>query len=93
MDFHFAIVSDRSGGHGRGVFKKAMLQRNLLRPEFVMCVGDLIQGDTDNFDILKREHDEMDTILNTPEMRFFRPGRSGSHSTSSAVAIQAPMSA
>ncbi len=71
-NFQFAIVTDRTGGCRSGVFKKAMLQVNLLQPEFVMCVGDLIKGHTKNRDTLKERYDEMDTILDSLEMRFFR---------------------
>ncbi len=75
MDFQFAIVSDRTGGHRTGVFSRAMHQVNLLQPEFVMSVGDLIEGATTNLDILKKEFNEMDSFLNTLKMRFFRvPG-------------------
>jgi hypothetical protein len=42
--FQFAIVSDRTGGHRKGVFSKAVHQVNLLQPAFVMSVGDLIEG-------------------------------------------------
>ena len=45
-DFHFAIVSDRTGGHRAGVFSQAVEQLNLLQPEFVVSVGDLIEGYT-----------------------------------------------
>ena len=83
MNFQFAIVSDRTGGSRPGVFKKAMLQINLLQPEFVMCVGDLIEGYTDNRDSLKQQYDEMDTILDTLEMRFFRVV--GNHDISNGV--------
>ena len=43
-DFHFAIVPDRAGGDYRGAFTNALAKINLMRPEFVMTVGDLIQG-------------------------------------------------
>ena len=43
-DFHFAIVPDRSGGNCRGAFTNALAKLNLLRPAFVMTVGDLIEG-------------------------------------------------
>ena len=43
-EFHFAIVSDRTGGHRPGIFPDAMKKLNMLRPEFVICVGDLIEG-------------------------------------------------
>ena len=55
MDFQFAIVSDRTGGHRTGVFSRAMHQVNLLQPEFVMSVGDLIEGGTTNLNTLKKE--------------------------------------
>src|SRR5882724_11792630 len=42
--FRFAIVSDRTGGHREGVFARAVAQLNLMQPEFVMSVGDLIEG-------------------------------------------------
>lgn len=43
-EFRFAIVTDRTGGHRPGVFGKAVDKLNLLQPEFVMSVGDLIEG-------------------------------------------------
>src|SRR5882757_9685187 len=42
--FQFAIVSDRTGGHRARVFSQAVEQLNLLQPEFVISVGDLIEG-------------------------------------------------
>jgi hypothetical protein len=44
--FQFAIVSDRTGGHRAGVFSRAVELLNLLQPEFVLSVGDLIEGYT-----------------------------------------------
>ena len=43
-DFHFAIVPDRTGGERRGAFTNALAKLNLMRPAFVMTVGDLIAG-------------------------------------------------
>src|SRR5215467_13160288 len=51
-DFQFAIVSDRTGGHRARVFSQAVEQLNLLQPEFVLSVGDLIVGYTDKADRL-----------------------------------------
>lgn len=45
-DFQFAIVADRTGRTRPGVFDSAMRKLNLLQPQFVMCVGDLVQGYT-----------------------------------------------
>lgn len=45
-DFRFAIVPDRSGGDLRGAFTNALRCVDMMRPEFVMTVGDLITGVT-----------------------------------------------
>jgi len=71
-DFHFAIVSDRNGGHRPGVFAKAMRQINLMQPEFVMCVGDLVDGGTADHAALKQQYDEMDAIVGSLQMPFCR---------------------
>ena len=42
--FHFAVVSDRTGGHRAKVFSRAVQQISLLQPTFVMSVGDLIEA-------------------------------------------------
>ncbi len=45
--FAFAIHSDLTGGERDGIYEVAIAQLNLLRPEFIINVGDLIDGDTD----------------------------------------------
>jgi len=42
--FTFAVFSDLTGGERDGVFEVAVAQLNLLRPEFIMSIGDLIEG-------------------------------------------------
>ena len=75
MNFHFAIVSDRTGGHRSNIFRNAMHQINLMQPEFTICVGDLIEGATTDVSVLNKEFAEMDSFLNILDMRFFRiPG-------------------
>ena len=69
--FRFAIVSDRTGGPRDGIWEKAMDQLNLLQPEFVMCVGDLIQGITQDLDTMNRQWNELNGWVNKLEMPFF----------------------
>ena len=45
-NFQFAIVTDRNGGNRPGIFTDAVSKINLLYPEFVLSVGDLINGYT-----------------------------------------------
>jgi hypothetical protein len=69
--FHFAIVGDRTGGHRPGVFAEAVEKLNLMQPAFVMSVGDLIEGGTENLQQLNSEWDEFDALVNALEMPFF----------------------
>jgi predicted phosphodiesterase len=68
--FQFAVVSDRTGGHRRGVFSKAVQQVNLMQPEFVMSVGDLIEGQT-TAETNRKMWDEFDSYAKQFKMPFF----------------------
>lgn len=70
-NFQFAIVSDRTGGHREGVFGKGVEKINQLYPEFVMSVGDLIEGYTKNDSLINEQWDEFHKILNPLSSRFF----------------------
>lgn len=69
--FQFAIVSDRTGGHRAGVFPAAMKKLNLLQPEFVMSVGDFIEGYTHQDSTLNREWEEFQGFIEQLEAPFF----------------------
>jgi len=47
-DFTFAIISDLNGGERKGVYNTAVSQLNRLDPTFVLSVGDLIDGGTED---------------------------------------------
>lgn len=70
-DFQFMVIADRTGACRKGVFAKACDRVNLLQPEFVMCIGDLINGSTTDKKVLKTEWDEFDGIVKKLEMPFF----------------------
>ncbi len=70
-DFQFAIVSDRTGGHRARVFSHAVEQLNLLQPEFVVSVGDLIEGYTEDQQRLTLEWREFQTYVSRLHMPFF----------------------
>ena len=71
-DFQFALVGDRTGLARPGVFEHAISRLNLLQPEFVINVGDMIEGYSDDPAELKREWDEQDARLQPLQMPFFR---------------------
>lgn len=70
-DFHFVVVSDRTGGHREGVFRHALKQANMLQPAFVINIGDLIEGYTEDRIQLTAEWDEIDAIVSELDMPFF----------------------
>ena len=70
-NFQFVIVTDRTGGERPGVFQQGLEKVNLLQPEFVMSVGDLIQGYTEDLEELNRQWDEFDNLVGQLEMPFF----------------------
>ena len=81
--FHFVIVSDRTGGERRGVFPAAMPKINLLEPAFVISVGDLIAGYTEDQARLDHEWDEFERFIDELETPFFYAV--GNHDMSNAV--------
>jgi len=83
-DFDFVVVTDRTGEHRDGVFEQAMPPKvNLLRPEFVMSVGDLIEGYTEERRQLAKEWDEIEAATAKLAMPFFYVP--GNHDMSNAV--------
>lgn len=72
-NFQFAIIGDRTGAaNPEGTFGLAMAQINLLQPEFVVNVGDLIEGYPEDRADLTKMWDEADSLLDILEMPFFR---------------------
>lgn len=81
--FRFAIVSDRNGGMRPGVFDKAIDKLNLLQPEFVLSVGDLIDGYTEDPNVWNAQWDEFDALVNRLDMPFYYVP--GNHDTSNEL--------
>lgn len=69
--FQIAIMTDRTGGHRAGVWMDAVRKLNLLRPEFVVSVGDLIEGYTEDEAQIEREWKEFLGFIDQMQMRFF----------------------
>jgi Icc-related predicted phosphoesterase len=74
-NFRFAIVSDLHGAARPGVMEKAVASLNRLQPEFVVSMGDLIPGYTNNMNEIGRQWREIDSVLARLETPlFFVPG-------------------
>ncbi|HNP19948.1 MAG TPA: metallophosphoesterase [Fulvivirga sp.] len=76
-DFTFAIISDLTGGERPGIYKMAVAQLNRLDPTFVLSVGDLIEGGTEDTLQLAKEWDSFDDRTSKLNMPFFHLG--GNH--------------
>ena len=86
-EFQFVIIGDRTGGaNAQGTFEIAMDQINLLQPEFVINVGDVIEGYSNDKAELNAEWDEVDGMLKKLEMPFFRTA--GNHDIANDTAKQ-----
>jgi hypothetical protein len=71
-NFQFAILGDRGGGASpKGVYAKAMDQLNLLQPEFVMSVGDYVEGYTSDPKEMDEQWEEFEAITGKLKMPFF----------------------
>jgi len=72
--FTFAIHSDLTGGERNGIYEVAIAQLNLLRPEFIINVGDLVEGD-DDAAVVDRQWDAFDERANRARAPvFYVPG-------------------
>jgi hypothetical protein len=71
-NFQFVIIGDRTGGaNALGTFDLALDQINLLQPEFVINVGDLIEGYPIDEDDLNSQWEESDKMISKLQMPFF----------------------
>lgn len=84
--FTFALFADLTGGERSGVFDVAIAQLNLLRPNFIINVGDLIEGDHKNLGELKNQWDTFDNRVEKAIAPVFYVG--GNHDLSDAQMTQ-----
>ena len=73
--FRFVVMTDRNGGQEVGKWAIAVDEVNRLRPDFVMCIGDLTRGYKENPPLTEQEWNEFreeNKALRAPF--FFTPG-------------------
>lgn len=75
--FTFAVFSDLTGGERERVFEIAIAQLALLRPELIINVGDLIEGETADVDVIVGQWDSFDERANRATAPIFYVG--GNH--------------
>jgi hypothetical protein len=70
-DFHFIVVSDNTEGHREGVLRRALEEADMLAPDFIINIGDLIEGYTEDRAELATQWDEIDSAVNELDAPFF----------------------
>ncbi len=78
----FAILSDRTGGMVPGIFEEAIKKANQLQPQFVLSVGDLINGYSTDSVLINEQWTEFNQLLEPLTVPFFYV--SGNHDISNA---------
>ena len=69
--FNFVVVTDRTGGERKGIWEKGIEKINLMQPAFVVSVGDLINGYTEDIKKINDEWKEFNSFIKKLEMPFF----------------------
>lgn len=64
----FAVIGDRTGDHQEGVYEDILVEIERLKPEFVMTVGDQIEGYTDDTTRLNAEWAEYKGLIKALSM-------------------------
>lgn len=84
-EFHFVVVGDRTGAHRPGVFEEALETVDRLRPDFVINIGDLIEGNTEDRTTLAAEWNEITATTGRLSVPFFYVP--GNHDLTNAVQL------
>lgn len=83
----FAVVGDRTGLARPGVFEDALEQISWLEPDFILTVGDAIEGYTDDRGEIDRQWDHVERMIDSAGLPFvFTPGN---HDVNNQVTLEA----
>ncbi len=70
-NFHFVVTPDHTGAHRSGILQKGIDRINLMQPEFVVSVGDLIEGYTPDQNDIENQWTEFNNSIKHLKMPFF----------------------
>ncbi|WP_075603606.1 metallophosphoesterase family protein [Saccharicrinis aurantiacus] len=82
--FSFAIFADLTGGERPEIFKVAVAQLNLLQPDLIVNVGDLIEGANSDTSVWHQQWDNFDKRANRAIAPIFYAG--GNHDLTGQIA-------
>ncbi|MBN1620762.1 metallophosphoesterase [candidate division WOR-3 bacterium] len=67
----FAVMGDRTGGHVEGVFEDALTRAQMLGPQFIINVGDLIEGYSEDESKIREEWNDILPYIRALSCPFF----------------------
>ncbi|MFA0356278.1 metallophosphoesterase family protein [Vibrio breoganii] len=67
----FAVIGDLTGGERAGVYQGAVNALSLLQPDFILSVGDLIEGGTEELSTMNSEWETFATITQSNDIPFY----------------------
>lgn len=67
----FAIISDLTGGEREGIFDIAVEGLTALQPDFILSIGDLIDGGLENTDALNKQWQFFADRINKTNIPFY----------------------
>ena len=71
----FVVIGDRTGGHVPGVYGKIITEIERMKPDFVITVGDMIEGyTTDNERLHKEWKEYLDLVAPLSMPIYYTPG-------------------
>ncbi|MBQ0086574.1 MAG: metallophosphoesterase, partial [Bacteroidales bacterium] len=79
--YKFVVLPDKTGGSETGAFEKALEEINRIAPDFVINVGDLVEGFVSDVKFSEPQWADMKQRLSKLEVPFFLVG--GNHDLSS----------
>ncbi|MEW6050669.1 MAG: metallophosphoesterase [Candidatus Zixiibacteriota bacterium] len=72
---HFIVIGDRTGDHQPGIYEQAVAEIERLKPDFVLTVGDMIEGYTPDSMLLNQQWDEYFGVVKSLSMPiYYTPG-------------------
>lgn len=81
--FSFAVIGDLNSGERAHVLEVAAAQIQLLRPDFVLSIGDLVEGGTEDTVELQKQYNHFDERLARAKSPVFHLG--GNHDLTNPV--------
>lgn len=86
-DYDFAIISDRTGGAVYNMFEKGLEAAKKLHPEFIVSIGDLVEGYWTDGQEAHEEWDRIDGLLSELGIPVFQTVGNHDYGTETMIKV------